>query len=338
MTKPRLYPLTFTPILKSYLWGGRGLETRLGRPLPDGPVAESWEISAHRQGSTRVDRGALADLTLPEVQDQLGIALVGERNRWALEQGRFPLLIKLLDAHDWLSVQVHPPDAFALEHEDDLGKSEMWVVLDAESGAELILGFRPGVDRQSFESAARNGEAERWLHRVPARVGDVFVVPAGSVHALGPGVLVAEIQQSSDTTYRIHDWGRLDHDGRPRSLHLERALQVLDYSLVAPNPAQPRASERDGWRIEELASCRYFRTERLTAAGDASFAGNCSGETFEIWGVIAGGAILEAEEAEPLELAAVSWTLLPAALGRYSVRASAGAALLRVTTPAPDES
>lgn len=336
MTKTALYPLTFTPVLKSYLWGGRGLESHLGRPLPDGPVAESWEISAHRQGPTRVDRGAFAGLSLAELQEQLGADLLGEHNRRALDLGRFPLLVKLLDAHDWLSVQVHPPDSYALEREDDLGKSEMWVVLHAEPGAELILGFRAGADRPGFERAVRAGEAERWLHRVPAAAGDVFFVPAGTIHAIGPGVLVAEIQQSSDTTYRIHDWDRVDRDGKPRPLHVGRALEVLDYSLVAPGAVRPQPRPAGGWIVEELAACPYFRTERLTAETHSELDGECSGETFEIWGVLEGRISVSADRCEPLELAGVGWTLLPAALGRYRVAASAGSRLLRVTTPAPE--
>ena len=333
MPNSTLYPLTFRPLLKSYLWGDRKLEARLGRALPEGPVAESWEISGHRHGETRIDRGALEGLTLGQAQDRLGAELLGERSRRALEQGRFPLLVKLLDAHRWLSVQVHPNDAYALERENDLGKTEMWVVLHAEPGAELILGFRQGVERASFESAARDGEIGRWLHRVAVSGGDVFYVPAGSIHALGPGLLVVEIQQNSDTTYRIHDWDRVDHDGRPRPLHLRRAFEVLDYSLVEPGAVAPRVATQGAWQLEELAHCAYFLTELLRTASGGSWTGACTGETFEIWGVLEGRAVLECAGTPPLELSSVSWTLLPASMGEYELRAAAGSRLLRITTP-----
>ncbi|MCS6826986.1 MAG: hypothetical protein NZ553_10275, partial [Caldilinea sp.] len=145
-----IYPLTFDPVFKDYPWGGRNLETKLGRKIPDGVVAESWDIAAHPNGSSVVNAGPLKGKTLPEVQALLGEALVGERNRRALETGKFPLLIKILDANRWLSIQVHPDDAYAMAHEGEPGKTEMWVVLHAEPGAELIYGFAPGMTRQRY--------------------------------------------------------------------------------------------------------------------------------------------------------------------------------------------
>ena len=161
MSTEAVYPLTFEPVFKDYPWGGRNLASKLGRTLPDGIVAESWEIAAHPHGSSTVATGPLAGRTLVEVMAEWGEALVGSRSRYALAHDRFPLLIKLLDAQRWLSVQVHPDDDYALAHEDDLGKTEMWVVLAAEPDAELIYGFKPGVTREDFAAAIAAGRTER---------------------------------------------------------------------------------------------------------------------------------------------------------------------------------
>lgn len=326
MTTPALYPLTFDPVLKDYPWGGRALETRFGRRLPPGIVAESWEIAAHPNGSSTVNAGALRGRTLPQVQALWGEALLGSRNRAALDSGRFPLLVKLLDANRWLSVQVHPDDAYALAHEGEPGKTEMWVVLHAQPGAELIYGFAPGVTPDGFRQAIAAGEVERWLHRMPVAQGDVIFVPAGAIHALGPGLLVAEIQQNSDTTYRIFDWGR------PRPLHIDKAMDVLDFALVAPGALRPEPLAGHPVPAELIGLCPYFRTERLRFAPGDSVSGACEGESFEIWGVLEGRLTLE-WSGEPQALAAVSWALLPARLGRYTLTAEAGSVALRVLTP-----
>lgn len=332
MSKPTLYPLVFIPIYKDYLWGGRNLETVLGREIPAGVVAESWEISGHPDGLTRVQNGPLAGLDLPAIQEQLGVDLVGERNRYALKLGRFPLLIKLLDANRWLSVQVHPQDDYALAHEGDLGKTEMWVVLHAEPGAELIYGFTPGVSREKFAQAVAAGQSEKWLQRVPAQAGDVFFVPAGSVHALGPGLLVAEIQQNSNTTYRIYDWGRVGADGQPRALHVEQGLAVMDFDQVQPGSVQPQPIFYGGHPGEEIGHCVYFQTERLALHKGETLSGHCDGATFEIWGVLQGEATIQ-WAGEPISVTGVGWVLLPAALGDFQVQAQTESVLLRVVTP-----
>lgn len=330
---PESYPLSFQPVLKPYAWGGRNLESRLRRPLPPGRVAESWEVSAHPNGPTPVRDGAYRGRTLPELLERLGPALVGERNRLALERRRFPLLIKLLDAHRWLSVQVHPDDRYGLAHHHDQGKTEMWVVLHAEPEAELILGLRRGVDRERFAAAAAAGTLAPLLHRVRARAGDVFFVPPGTVHALGPGLLLAEIQQSSDLTFRLYDWDRNDSD---RPLHLEEGVEVTDFTCVEPGAWAPRLIRDGPARVEEIGRCRYFVSERLTLAPGASYSGSCDGATFEIWGVIAGAVGLRTEAGPVQHLDSVEWRLLPADLGRFTVDSPGGATLLRVYTPAPN--
>jgi mannose-6-phosphate isomerase len=322
-----LYPMTFDPVFKDYPWGGRGLQTVLRRTLPDGIVAESWDVAAHPNGSSTVNNGPLAGKTLPEVMELLGLDLVGEHSAAALEQGRFPLLIKLLDCNRWLSIQVHPNDSYGLEHEGEWGKTEMWVVLHAEEGAELIYGFDRGVTKETYAQVIGGEHSAEGLHRLKVKTGDVIFVPSGAVHALGPGIIVTEIQQNSDTTYRIYDWGR------PRPLHLQQSLDVLDFALVEPSAIKPKTVlDEEGFKVEQLASCPYFETERLTMPAGYEFFGLCDGSTFELWAVIGGRATIYSD-AEPLPLSAVQWALLPAELGEFQVQADEDAVLLRVFVP-----
>ena len=331
MATPEVYPLTFDPIFKDYVWGGRNLADKLGRPLPEGIVAESWDVAAHPNGSSIVNQGPLRGKTLAEVMALWGEALVGSNSEQALALGKFPLLIKLLDANRWLSVQVHPDDTYGLAHEGEFGKTEMWVVLDAEPGADIVYGFKPGVTREQYAQEIKEERAADSLHRLPVKKGDVIFVPAGAVHALGPGIIVAEIQQNSDTTYRIYDWGR------PRPIHLEQALAVLDFKMVEPGPVQPRTLlNEDGLQVEQLAACPYFETDRITLPPDNAFYGLCDGATFELWAVLDGKASIE-WEGEPLTLSAVTWALLPAELGEFQVIAKEKSTLLRVIVPEPVE-
>ena len=333
-----IYPLTFEPVFRDYIWGGRALATMLGRALPPGTVAESWEISGHPSSPTRVAGGPLAGLTLPQVQERLGDALVGTRSRWATDRGRFPLLVKLLDANQRLSVQVHPPDAYALAHENgDLGKTEMWYVLHARPGAELIYGLSRQITPAAFRAALEDGTVTDLLHHLPIQAGDAIFVPAGALHALLDGVVVAEIQQNSDTTYRVYDWGRVGPDGRPRALHVDKALAVIDFDLVRPGAYVPRlVAEETGLRRYEISRCPYFVVERVEL-DDAAYRGRCDGDTFEIWGCIAGQAAVrwqgDGDDRPPLSLSAVQFALLPAALGEFAVQARGPAVLLRAWAP-----
>lgn len=331
MSRPPLYPLTFTPVLKEYIWGGRKLATLLGRELPPGVnIAESWEIAAHPHGDARVANGALRGRSLAELTGAYGSALTGGRAR----PGRFPLLVKLLDAHQKLSVQVHPDDAYAQRHEGgELGKAEMWVVLHAEAGASVVLGLQPGATPERLRAALAAGNLEQWLHILPVQAGDAVCVPAGAIHALLGGAVIAEIQQNSDTTYRLYDWNRTGADGRPRPLHVEKALQVIDFSLVRPGLAQPALlAEHDGLRRWQLCAAPTFIVERLELAAGACWQGSLTGETLEIWGTVAGAATVTAG-ATTLPLPAVQFALLPAALGDYTITAGQPATLLRATLP-----
>jgi len=321
-----LYPLTFTPVLKHYLWGGRNLE-QIGRQLPlTGPVAESWEIAGHTDGTTVVDNGPFAGQPLTAVQEVLGLDLIGRRNAWAHARGKFPLLVKLLDAHAPLSVQVHPDDDYALAHEDnELGKTEMWVVLHAEPGAHIILGVKAGANATNFRKALAVGSLEPFLHVVPVKAGDHVCVPAGALHAIMGGLLIVEIQQNSNATYRVYDWGRVGADGEPRPLHIDKALEVIDFGHAEPTVGQPRwLMESDGVQRWELCRNRYFVTERVIMTPGAVFHGACLGETLEIWGALTGEVDING-----VRLPAVRFTLLPAALGSFEVHAAAPTTLVR---------
>ena len=343
----QVYPLSFRPVFKDYIWGGRNLETKLGKELPPGIVAESWEIAAHANGQSHVATGPLAGRTLAAVLEQWGEQLLGS----SVAHDTFPLLIKLLDSTRWLSVQVHPDDNYAQEHAGDLGKTELWVILHAEPDAEIIYGLKAGVDRERFAQAAATGAIEPMLHRIPVRTGDAVYIPAGTVHALGPGAIVAEIQQNSDTTYRLYDWGRSGVDGNSRPLHVRQALDVTDWRIVEPAIAKPPILPSPaGWVRESLADlrtiggaaaanlraaagaetvCPYFRAERLTAQPGAVWKDSCDGSTFQIWGALSGRLSLH-WDGEPVELQGVAWLLLPAALGDFEIRAETGSVLLKI--------
>ncbi len=330
MASSKLYPLTFSPVFKDYIWGGRNLE-RIGREIPDGIIAESWEIAAHKDGESTVTNGALAGKRLSEVQTMYGLDLIGTRNAWAHERGLFPLLIKILDANRPLSVQVHPNDNYALEHEgNELGKTEMWVVLHAEPSAEVILGVKNETEPDAFRTAIEAGNLEQYLHRIPVKTGDHICVPAGSLHAIMDGLLIAEIQQNSNTTYRVYDWNRVGNDGQPRPLHIDRALDVINFAQTEPTLCDSTGVTNDGAVASvELCRNRYFVTERVTLKPGASISGNLTGETLEIWGVIEGSVTLN-----ELALDAVQFSLLPAKMGTYTVTSEEGATLLRSYTPA----
>ncbi len=320
------YPLLFEPILKDYIWGGRTFE-QLGRALPDeGVIAESWEIAGHDDGTTRVVNGCYAGKLLTDLHAELGLDLIGTNSAWAQARGKFPLLIKLLDANKQLSVQVHPTDDYALANEgNELGKTEMWVVLAAKPDAKLQVGVKANTTAAAFRAGIENGRLEPYLHYIPVQTGDHVCVPAGTLHAIMDGILIAEIQQNSNTTYRVYDWNRLGHDGQPRPLHIDKALDVINFDQVEPTICPPTLiSDENGIRRERLCQNEYFITERLTLQAGATINGNCNGATFEIWGVLNGEIVIN-----DLELAAVQFTLLPAKLGDFSVTAVTDSTLLR---------
>jgi mannose-6-phosphate isomerase len=229
-------PLTFEPIFMERIWGGRRLESKFGKRLPPGAqIGESWEIVDRPEAQSVVAHGPLKCKSLHELWTENRSSIFGE----VLDAPRFPLLIKLLDAHEKLSLQVHPPEQFA----GKLGgepKTEFWYVAAADPDAELLLGFREPIKQDQFESALREGTAADCVRKIRVKPGDAAFLPAGRIHAVSAGNLLIEIQQNSDTTYRVFDWNRVDDKGKPRQLHVEQALQCIDFNDVRPKMVEPR--------------------------------------------------------------------------------------------------
>jgi mannose-6-phosphate isomerase len=274
-----LYPLKFNGIFKEKIWGGRNLADLFDKRLPPGAlVGESWEVSDREGDQSVVAEGPLEGVTLHELVTRYGDRLVGN---CPLANGRFPLLFKILDAHRTLSVQVHPTDELALEYDEaDPGKTEMWYVLAAEDGAQIMLGLQPGVGKKEFQTAIETGGLEQCLNYLKVKAGDAFFLPAGSVHALGEGIVLVEIQENSDLTYRVYDWGRVGADGKPRELHLDKALHATNFeSPVSRRACGVTLTEGDNRRTV-LTACRYFATEVLEVDGAHIVKG--TGNTFTI--------------------------------------------------------
>ena len=254
-------PVKLSPVFKDYLWGGTRLKTEFSKQSDMTPLAESWELSAHKDGQSVVTTGDYAGTALTDYIAAIGRDALGT----ACEKyDYFPLLIKLIDAKGDLSVQVHPSDEYALEHEGEYGKTEMWYILDCEEGAALYYGFREDTTREEYEAAIKEGRLTDILNRVPVKRGDVFFIPAGTVHAIGAGILICEIQQNSNTTYRVYDYNRRDKNGNLRPLHVEKALAVSDLRKSPALPAIP-----DGEDVL-LAECGYFEVRRLRFAGEGT--------------------------------------------------------------------
>ena len=256
-----LYPLKFKPILKEKIWGGKKLVEYLGKPGKlNTKIGESWEISGMATDMSIVENGFLKGNSLSEIIEVYMGDLVGDSvfEKFGHE---FPLLFKFIDASETLSIQVHPGDEIALERHDSLGKTEMWYIVLAETGASLINGFKETMDKQSYISALSSGNVEDILHYDYVAQGEVYFIPNGRVHGIGAGILLAEIQQSSDVTYRIYDWGRLDDKGEPRELHTDQALDVIDFKSV---PETRSLYETLPDRTCNLVECQYFRTNLIT--------------------------------------------------------------------------
>lgn len=253
-----LYPVKLSPAFKDYLWGGVRLKSEFNKSCTLDRVAESWELSAHRDGQSLVSGGEYDGLTLAEYIDAIGRKALGTICE---KYDYFPLLIKLIDAKGDLSVQVHPSDEYALAHEGEYGKTEAWYILDCDEGASLYYGFARDVTREEYAAAISEGRLTEILNRVSVKRGDVFFIPAGTVHAIGAGILICEIQQNSNTTYRVYDYGRRDKDGQLRPLHIEKALAV---SNLTSSPALPETP--DGADVL-LAECAYFTVRRLRLDG-----------------------------------------------------------------------
>ena len=257
-------PFLLKPAVKDYLWGGSRLNDDFGKEIDVTPLAETWECSTHPDGLSMIATGKYAGKTLAEVLQECPQYLGTHPLQTMGGKAELPMLIKLIDAKQSLSVQVHPDDEFALLHEHSLGKTEMWYVLAAKKDAKLIYGFNQNMNEGRVKEVLRTGNIEKYLNHVFVYKDDLFYIEAGTVHALGEGIIVAEIQESSNLTYRLYDYNRLDKKGKQRELHVEKALQVMKMQSSA-KPRQPMRvlHYRRGCAGELLTRCKYFQVERL---------------------------------------------------------------------------
>ena len=263
------YIMKIQPAFKDYLWGGTRLKTEWGKKTDLAKVAESWELSCHPDGLSTVENGPAAGQTLAAFLAQAGPEALGT-NCAAFD--RFPVLIKLIDAKQNLSVQVHPNNDYAMRVEGEPGKTEMWYVVDCEPGAQLIYGFDHEISKEEFAQRIQNQTLLEVVHAVPVHKGDVFFIESGTLHGIGAGTLIAEIQQNSNTTYRVYDYGRVGTDGKPRTLHIDKALDVTHRGPARYPVTQGSPEACDGYADRLLASCSYFTVHALDIYGEAHFA------------------------------------------------------------------
>lgn len=261
-----MYPLLLKPAVKDYLWGGNKLKTEYQIETEKEIAAEAWMLSCHRDGECTVLNGEHKGKTLSET-----MAIFGKQcpQKNAEKFSYFPLLIKLIDAKDKLSIQVHPDDEYALKNEGEVGKTEMWYVVECDEGAELIYGFNKEISNEEFKSRIEDNTLTEVCNFVPVNKGDVFFIESGTLHAIGAGILIAEVQQNSNTTYRVSDYGRLGADGKPRELHVDKALDVtrterprLPYGQIGKITEFEYGTER------ELADCEFFKVWLLKLEGE----------------------------------------------------------------------
>ncbi|MEK7949636.1 type I phosphomannose isomerase catalytic subunit [Luteolibacter soli] len=307
-------PIVFEPLYMQRVWGGRELERQYGRHLPDdAPYGESWEIVDREKEQSVVKGGSFAGKSLHELwtghrDEVFGAGLP--------DSDRFPLLIKVLDARDDLSIQVHPPVLLAA----GLGgepKTEMWYIAGADAGAKLYVGLKRGATRGSFEEAIESGAVAGSVHAIEPKAGDSIFIPSGRLHAIGAGFLIHEIQQNSDTTYRVFDWNRMGLDGKPRELHVAESLASIDFEDFEPGMDEPNGTV--------IAECEYFRVEKLTLATSET-AGNRDVSRFSIFSVAEGAVICEGSR-----FSKGDFFLLPKGAGQ--LRAEIDSVVLRTTLP-----
>lgn len=285
-----MYPLRFTPVFKDYIWGGTRLSSILGKNTGPGVWAESWEVVDHLNGQSVVNSGPWKGQSLSELLAQHGSEIVGQSTFEQITasgvpdglRGRFPLLLKFLDASRVLSVQVHPDDRMGSTlTPPDLGKTEAWYILDAQPDSKIYAGLKQGVSRADLESAIADGKTESVLHSFTPQPGDCVFIEAGTVHAIGAGLLVCEIQQASDTTFRLFDWNRVGNDGNPRPLHVQQGLDAINFQLGPVNPVAPTRNKQ----AENLVTCDKFILNRIELERSMTIGGE---DKFHILAVVKG--------------------------------------------------
>lgn len=303
------------PAGKDYFWGGTRLRDEYGKKIDLTPLAETWECSVHPDGPSKIANGKYRGKTLAEVLEQHSEYL-GTK----VENGELPILVKFIDAKKDLSVQVHPDDEYAREHEHQNGKTEMWYVIDANEGASLTYGFQHRVTRENLQNAIKTDTLDKHLQKVEVHKGDVFFVPAGTVHGIGSGILIAEIQESSNVTYRVYDYNRVDKNGKKRQLHFDKAIQVMCMNVSPDVKQKPRIVKfYPGCSRELLCRCKYFEVERIQVTKGFSF--SVKEESFQVMMCLDGVGQVEImeEDLRPVRFMKGETMFLPAKLGRCVV-------------------
>ncbi len=307
-----MYPIKLAPTLKDYLWGGTRLKTEYGIKTNLDKVAEAWVLSAHDDGASVAVNGEFAGLTLKEIIEKTNGEILGSKAR---EFEFFPILVKLIDAKDNLSIQVHPSDEYALENEGQYGKTEMWYVVDCNEGAYLYYGFNREISKEEFKTRIEQNTLLEVLNKVPVKKGDCFFIESGTLHAICEGILIAEIQQNSNLTYRIYDYGRVGADGNPRELHIDKALKVTTTTPPTIPYGRPQSTT--------LAKCKYFTTEKLDIDGYEII--TVGDDSFKHILCLEGDAILD-----DVTLTKGESVFLPAALGEVKINGKASLIISKV--------
>ena len=315
-----MLPVKLKPAFKDYLWGGTRLRDDFGKDCDLEKIAESWELSCHKDGNSVIANGEYAGKTLADYIELRGKTVLGS-NCQRFEQ--FPILIKLIDAKDNLSVQVHPNNEYAQRVEGEYGKTEMWYIVDCDEGAELLYGFKKEVTKEEFRERIENNTLLEITQSVPVKKGDVFFIEAGTLHAIGKGILIAEIQQNSNTTYRIYDYGRVGADGKPRQLHIDKAVEVTNLCPATPYPVTEAFSEKGAVK-RLLSKCEYFTVYSVDVDSRAEF---ISDETsFQSILLLEGEAVLECG-GEKLSLKKGDSVFVPAGCVEYTISGKCKAVL-----------
>lgn len=307
--------IKLNPAFKDYLWGGTKLRDEYGKKCDLDKVAESWELSCHKDGCSVVADGEYAGLTLPQYIERAGKAVLGtdcEKFEY------FPILIKLIDAKQNLSVQVHPDNDYAMRVEGEYGKTEMWYVVDCEPGAGLLYGFKHEISKEEFRRRIEDNTLLEVTNRVEVHPGDVFFIEAGTLHAIGEGILIAEIQQNSNTTYRVYDYGRVGADGKPRQLHIEKAIDVTRLAPATRPCGRPQAKPEafDGGSVLPLASCDYFTVKEMEVTSHAALMAD--EKSFHSL-LLLDGSLTLSMGGEKLEMKKGDSVFVPAGSGEYTL-------------------
>jgi mannose-6-phosphate isomerase len=319
-----LYPLTFQPIFKDRIWGGRELVKLYGKKIPDGQIGEAWEISDRPNDASVVANGPVAGKNLRWLMENHAAEILGDAKPAA--EGRFPLLCKILDAREKLSLQVHPPASKAKELKGE-PKTEMWFIADASPDASLYVGLKRGVTRAEFEKKISDGSVADCFHRIPVKAGDTMFLPSGRVHAIGDGLVIFEIQQNSDTTYRVFDWNRVGNDGKPRELHVAQSLASIDFNDFEPKLVPANYRSGPNFKFRHLVEDPLFNVQEMVLENAGSV--TLAGQLLRILAVTKGAATVSADGSNvAAELKAGDFCLVPASLKNVAVKSAANTSFL----------